>query len=559
MDPNETSTENGEPISRIVRLRLLDSIGDVFPLFLEWLIIMVMIRAQIWRLAIVAISFHFFSDSFVVAQGYKTQVGFDKLRNEVGPTLANGSGITVGLVEANTGGAGTNTYFPNVSIPEFALKTFVDESNLSPRNTSVHSTLTGQFFFGSSTSMSPGVTNIRVYDAENFVGVKQALGAAGTNPVATSFSVVNHSYIGTVSAGFPTSLAVEANARLDYTITRDNFTSAVALNNGVGSLPAIYGQSYNSIVVGRSDGLHSFGLTTLGVAGRTKPDIVAPSGTTSGATPIVSSAATLLHSAANDFGMTNARNSEAMKAIIMAGASKDPFPTWSNTTTQPLDSKFGAGEVNVYNSYKILQAGESNGVITIPVANSNLKGWDYGPSIDPTTPMYWNINVGQTVTEASILLDWNAKYQDGSGNFNSTLSLANMDLKLFDSTTSFLGTEIVSSRSLVDNIEHIYLRNLNAGLYTIQVSSTANSAFGLAWNFTAVPEPSSIALLGVCSLFLLMRAPAAKKSLVRLLSNRCVRGDFFGSVSPILDVPQQVSHVACGDLSLDPFGHERSS
>ena len=445
--------------------------------------IMVIIRVQIWRSVLVTIACHLISGSFVAAQGYKTQVGFDKLRNEVGPTLANGSGITVGLVEANAGGAGTNTYFPNVSQPEFALKTFVDESNLNPRNTSVHATLTGQFFFGSSTSMSPGVTNIRVYDADNFVGVKQALGAAGTNPVATSFSVVNHSYIGTISAGFPTSEAVEANARLDYTITRDNFTSAVALNNGVGSLPAIYGQSYNSIVVGRSDGLHSFGLTNLGVAGRTKPDIVAPSGTTSGATPIVSSAATLLHSAANDFGMTNARNSEAMKAIIMAGASKDPFPTWSNTTTQPLDSKFGAGEVNVYNSYKILQAGESNGVITIPVANSNLKGWDYGPSIDPTTPMYWNINVGQTVTEASILLAWNAKYQDGSGNFNSTLSLANMDLKLFDSTTSFLGTEIGSSRSLVDNVEHIYLRNLNAGLYTIQVSSTGNSAFGLAWNF----------------------------------------------------------------------------
>jgi hypothetical protein len=181
--------------------------------------------------------------------------------------------------------------------------------------------------------------------------------------------------------------------------------------------------------------------------------------------------------------MPNARNSEAMKAIIMAGASKAPFPAWSNTATQPLDSKFGAGEVNVYNSYKILQAGESNGVIGIPVSNSNLKGWDYSDSIDPTKPLYWNINVGQTITEASILLAWNAKYQDGFGNFNSTLSLANMDLKLFDSTTSFLGTEIGSSRSLVDNVEHIYLRNLNAGLYTIQVSSTVNSAFGLAWNF----------------------------------------------------------------------------
>ncbi|MFY8200559.1 MAG: S8 family serine peptidase, partial [Pirellula staleyi] len=281
-----------------------------------------MIRVQIWRFAMVAIACHLISESFVAAQGYKTQVGFDQLKNEVGPTLANGSGITVGLVEANVGAQGTNTYFPNTSSPEFGNKTFVDESNLSPRNTSGHATTVGQFFFGNSTSMSPGVTNIHVYDASNFVGVQQALGAAGTNPAPTSFSVVNHSYIGNTSANFPVAAAVEANARLDYTITRDNFTSVVALGNSVGSLPAIYGQSNNSIVVGRSDGQHSFGLTNLGVAGRTKPDIVAPGDATSFSTPIVSSAAALLHSAANDFGMTNARNSEAMKAIIMGGASK---------------------------------------------------------------------------------------------------------------------------------------------------------------------------------------------------------------------------------------------
>ncbi len=437
---------------------------------------MVNIRIPIWRFAIVAIACHLISDSCVVAQGYKTQLGFDKLKNEVGPTLSNGAGITVGLVELNSGAEGTKTYYPNVANPEFALKTFVDESKLSPRNTSGHATTVGQFFFGRRTSMTPGVTNIRVYDAVNFIGPQQAIGT-GTNPAPTSFSVVNHSY----TAGGASS--VEANARLDYTITRDKFTSVVGLNNNFGALPGMYAQSYNSIVVGRSDGKHSSGLTTIGVAGRTKPDIVAPIDATSFATPIVSSAATLLHSAANDFGMTSARNSEAMKAIIMGGASKAPFPTWSNTTTQPLDSKFGAGEVNVYNSHKILQAGESNGVIGSPVANSNVKGWDYGASIDPTQPLYWNINVGQTITDASILLTWNAKYQDGSGNFSSTLSLANMDLKLFNSTTSFLGTEIGSSRSLVDNVEHIYLRNLNAGLYTIQVSSTANSAFGLAWNF----------------------------------------------------------------------------
>jgi hypothetical protein len=114
--------------------------------------IMVMIRVQIWPFVLVAIACHFISGSFVAARDYKTQVGFNKLKKEVGLTLANGAGITVALVEANSGGAGTNTYFPNVSDPEFALKTFVDESNLNLRNTSGHATIVGQFFFGRSTS-----------------------------------------------------------------------------------------------------------------------------------------------------------------------------------------------------------------------------------------------------------------------------------------------------------------------------------------------------------------------------------------------------------------------
>ena len=113
--------------------------------------IMVMIRVQIWRCVLVAIACHLISGSFVAAQEYKAQVGFDKLKNEVGPTLANGAGITVAFVEANSGSA-TNSYFPNVSDPEFALKTFVDESNLNLRNTSGHATIVGQFFFGRSTS-----------------------------------------------------------------------------------------------------------------------------------------------------------------------------------------------------------------------------------------------------------------------------------------------------------------------------------------------------------------------------------------------------------------------
>ena len=204
-----------------------------------------------------------------------------------------------------------------------------------------------------------------------------------------------------------------------------------------------------------------------------------------------------------------------MKAIIMAGATKDSIPTWSNTTTRPLDSVFGAGQLNVYNSYRILEAGETSGVISVPITstavNSGLQGWDFGSSITPGSPLHWNFNIVEPISEASILLTWNAQYRDSFGNFTSSLSLANMDLRLFQSNNGVLGSEVGASLSTIDNVEHVYLRNLSAGGYTIQVSSDLNTSFGLAWNITAVPEPSSIALLFVVGLAASIRTVRCKR------------------------------------------------
>lgn len=430
------------------------------------------------------------------AQSLKELVGYTKLQTEFGGSLATGAGITVGLIEADTDVSNTTVaaYMPNTGIADFTGKTFL---NNPPAGQTValsgHATSVGQNFFGNSTSLSPGVVNVQVYEANDFVDFRQKFGTASDPDIITA-SVINHSYVG---FGLTVPQATEINARLDYTVNRDNLTSVVALNNGVGAVPQLYGQSYNSIVVGRSDGQHSFGTTTVGGAGRTKPDIVTPQGSTSMATPVVSSAAALLHSAAVANSMTDARNSETMKAIIMAGATKTEFPGWSNTTTRPLDTVFGAGELNIYNSYKILLGGEQAGSSTEPVMTSSLRGWDYADSIDPLGSLFWNFEVtaGQEISEASILLTWNAQY--GTSNFNNTLSLANMDMRFYNSTGGFLGTLLSSSLSTVDNVEHIYLKNLSAGTYTLAINSNISTAFGLAWNLVAVPEPTSLMLVGL--------------------------------------------------------------
>lgn len=453
------------------------------------------------------------------AQSLKDAVGYTQLKNELGGSLPTGAGVRVGLVEADTdASASIVSFLPQTSSAEFSGKSFTtiyDPLSTATKTVSGHATGVASNFFGNTTSLAPGVSSVDLYEANDFVDRVQNFG--GGNPALTNVSVMNHSYIG---FGLTTAETNEVNARLDYTVTRDNFTSVVALNNGVGSVPQLYGQTYNSIVVGRSDGQHSYGNTAYNVAGRMKPDIVAPQGSTSMATPVVSSAAALLHAGAIANSMADARNSESIKAMIMAGATKSEFPSWSNSTTRPLDTIYGAGELNVYNSYKILLGGEHAGSLTEPTQSTSLRGWDYESSFTPASTLYWNFDVtaGQEISEASILLTWNAQFKDALGNFSlSSFSLANMDMRFYNSTSSFLGTQLAASLSTVDNVEHIYLKNLAAGKYTLAVTSNVSTAFGLAWNLVAVPEPGSIALVSLALVSCIMIRKRGSDSADRLV------------------------------------------
>ena len=67
--------------------------------------------------------------------------------------------------------------------------------------------------------------------------------------------------------------------------------------------------------------------------------------------------------------------------------------------------------------------------------------------------------------------------------------LVDLNLTLYDSTASFMDIQIDESISPVDNVEHIYLQDLTAGTYTLEVS-TADFArdYGLAWRINTAYE-----------------------------------------------------------------------
>ncbi len=438
-----------------------------------------------------------------LVQAQKAAVGYDDLVAKYGSSLEDGTGIKVAMAEANTGNAnnGVYNYLPNSSAAQFSGKVIHDGSGQST-GSSGHATTVGQLFFGNTFSMTGGITDITGYNASHWINDIMGTGT-GAAPADQDFRVYNHSWVarGGSSDSIPVPVAENVMQRLDFFINQTGATVVVGADNQA-TLPLLLTQGYNSISVGRTSGSHSYGPTTIYGNGRIKPDLVAPLGSTSSATAFVSSAAALLHHKADNMGSAHAAQPETVKAILMAGATKDEFSGWNRTQTRPLDTRFGAGELNIYNSYHIMQGGEFDGVAGQPTTNIGAYGWDYEASLGAGSSLYYQFEVNAwEATDLSFLLTWNMEVTDldpGSA-FNPSYRLADLQLALYNSTTSFLGTQIDLSQSPVDNVEHIYLDWLAAGTYTIEVRnwSSFSTDYALAWRMQAIPEPSSLLMLAL--------------------------------------------------------------
>ena len=342
------------------------------------------------------------------------------------------------------------------------------------------------------------------YEANDYIN--NTLGVdSGADPAAQGFAVGNHSYIGNGNTDAETT---DINRRMDFVINRDNTVMVVGANNGAANAtPQIFAPSYNAITVGRTDGGHSRGEVggTYG-NGRFRPDIVAPAGATSFSTPIVGSAAALLIDAAQG---TNGIQNEVIKSTLFAGATKSEFASWDRTTTRPIDEVFGFGELNILNSYHIWEGGEHEGSTSDPASEINLDGWDYG-DFNGTDDLFYDFSIGpfERITELSAALVWNVDVTDNDANagvFDATTSLANLDLELYDSSGTFLGSLLDSSLSTDYNAEHIFMQDLATGSYTFRITGDSATDFGFSWRITAVPEPSSAVLLGLIGLGMMTR------------------------------------------------------
>jgi len=413
-------------------------------------------------------------------------IGLTAMRRER-PSIT-GAGIPVAQPE---GQEATNAWQANPVLNASAVFTWTSDLGTAtnfPNSVGVesgHANGVGTFFYSTSTGVAPGVSRVDNYDADYFINTV----VMGQQPIKGQ--VVNQSFISLLPSS-------TIDPSYDSYAAMYNVLFVSGMNN-VPDTPHPPGTAYNGMGVGfiLSGAQSSVGPT---VDGRAKPDMVAPQCCSSFSTPLVAGAAALLlqAGAANDGGggtASMATNSVTVKALLLNGAVKTT--NWTNGVTRPLDARYGAGVLNIYNSDLQLRGGRRAAIATNSVSlnaphpptgdasnMASLRGWDFS-SIqssllnDRVAHYYFNLPTNSAIYSATATLVWK----------KSSGPLANLDLFLYDTRGNTLVTQSVSS---VDNVQHIFIPTLAGGRYDLQVlkhggiGQSGAESYALAFDFSPV-------------------------------------------------------------------------
>ncbi len=433
----------------------------------------------------------------------ESDCGFLRLKASLGPAMPTGAGVPVSLVEVGPAylpQAGSGTF---AGTGNFSGRTFTAKSGTAALGS--HANRTGHHLFGPITlqsdgwpTMAPGITVVDCYEANAFLedGFLRptVLNAA---PLTENSRVQSCSWVGSADANTAAGTN-DVVRRLDFAIHRDSYLCTVGVNNGFGNrTPELVASAYNVLSVGLTSGNHSTGPTSSFVdgQGRLKPEIVAPFEATSWATPYVGSAGAILRQRATQLSSVNAARGLCIKAFLLAGATKSEFPGWSKSSTVPLDSIFGAGELEIFNSEAILSGSEQ---LPNQATPRPAKAWDYHTLAASTLADYrLSIPPGTIATELSAFLVWNRTV---SGVISGGLFAPNPDpLVDFNLALDLLPSDgsapvtVDQSISSIYNLEHVWKKNLPAGNYRLRVSRGTGTTrdYAIAWRMESAPHVPS--------------------------------------------------------------------
>jgi Subtilase family len=410
-------------------------------------------------------------------------LGIDTARARLGKAIPTGRGITVGHVEIGAG-----AYLPNTRSPMFKGVTFVERSG--PSKVSGHAFATARVIYGLG-GLAPGVSVVHCFESRDWMGAGYLNAGTGAPPMGGPMRVLTHSWVSDAPN------AVDVLRRIDWQVDTYDTVVCVGVNNGRQTpVPYLLGTAYNVIAVGTAEGNGSSGgYTRIETRGRCKPDIVGPRGLTSFTTPAVAGCAARLLQAADE--MTDeahrAGKAEVIKAVLLAGAVKPKG--WKAEPGHPLDEHLGAGVVQFDNSLQILQSGSAD-----PGRLPRRMGWDFREIQRDQTYVY-TFQTQAPMGEASIILTWHRRVAGMGGKkeagersrWSGVPRTANLDLRLVHTDDVGDERELAVSRSRVDNVEHIYLKGLDAGRYRLEVSRVDRVYeepwdYALAWRVGLLDE-----------------------------------------------------------------------
>jgi len=436
------------------------------------------------------------------AQGqYQSLSGLPQL--EALTTNVNGTGITVGQPEAPDGDSTVWEVDPTNVPVSAGLFTYIYSNGISSTMftnslgvDSGHADLVAQNFYGPAFGVATNVAHVDNYDADNFVEENDQ-GDIYFPYINTNDRVVNQSWIFTDVTSNDEVVIDEAfdNCAAKYGIL---FVSGAGNSTSTPISPPA--TCYNGIGVGVYNGGSSPGPTID--FGRCKPDITASAsnGVSSFSTPQVAGAAAVLIQAGlrGDGGSdtNSASNLKTVKALLLNGAVKPA--DWTNIAPSPLDYTYGAGYLNVFNSYEQLAAGKHGynfstniptGTVHPPVATAAsvpvLNGWDYNTNTSSATRdavNHYFFNMTNSVRGSAFTLTatlvWNKHY-------NAT-SINNLELFLYNAANTNL---VAASTSAVDNVQQVFVPQLAQGRYDLQVWKAGGAGivsdsepYALAWD-----------------------------------------------------------------------------
>ncbi|WP_432797365.1 S8 family serine peptidase [Poriferisphaera sp. WC338] len=466
--------------------------------------------------------------------------------------LGDGTGVTIGIIDSGI----DDTHSALSGNNSQGLSRLVAEGNFVPTENSN----TGDDVFGHGTGVASVIlsnnathkglapdaryVNARVLDNGNNYNtdswVRNGIG----------FALENGAEVLNVSLNYGSPFndgQSNLDKMLDWAAEHRGAHVAVTAGNIGGSFNGSYdrvrgpGSLFNGLSVGRTgyhfSQVHADSANAFTTDGRVKPDLVAPGTSitmanddheitgdftyTASGTSFASPHVAGLLAQQLDYGKTNnlSINPLVTKATMMnatkvvkdkSGSLQSPAGSASNagvlTVTQPLSASAGAGQIDGVNLFHQYSAGEFGpGTVNSTGWDLNETGISEGSSID-----YIIGTQLEAGTEFVATLTWLrhvSRTDNGNGiidaldTFTANEALDDLNLQILKN-----GNLIAQSASTKDNVEHLRFTINETANYTLRVlgaditGTASTEAFALAWTGTAIPEPTTAAMMTMLGL-----------------------------------------------------------